>query len=51
MESQVLPSRELIQVDADPSLIGRTWPATMPVTASPRLFLNVAAVDGTIRKG
>jgi acetolactate synthase-1/2/3 large subunit len=49
---KMLPSRELIQVDADPSLIGRTWPATMPVTASPRLFLeHLAAVDGTIAEG
>jgi acetolactate synthase-1/2/3 large subunit len=49
---KMLPSRELIQVDADPSLIGRTWPATMPVTASPRLFLeHLAAVDGTVAEG
>ena len=33
----MLPSRELIHVDADPSLIGRPWPASVPVTGSPRL--------------
>ena len=46
---KMLPSRELIQVDADPSLIGRTWPASVPVTGSPRLFLeHVAGADGAV---
>jgi acetolactate synthase-1/2/3 large subunit len=49
---RMLPSRELVQVDADPSLIGRTWPATVPVTASPRLFLEqLAGVGGSVAEG
>jgi acetolactate synthase-1/2/3 large subunit len=49
---KMLPSRELVHVDADPSLIGRTWPASVPVTASPRIFLEqLAAVDGPIAEG
>ncbi len=49
---KMLPSRELIHVDADPSLIGRTWPASVPVTASPRLFLeHLAAVNGPVAEG
>ena len=35
-DAKMLPSAELIQIDADPSLIGRTWPASVPVTASPK---------------
>ena len=49
---KMLPSEELIQVDADPSLIGRTWPASVPVTASPRAFLErLAAADGSVATG
>ena len=49
---KMLPSRELIHVDADPSEIGRTWPASVPVTASPRLFLEqLAAADGPVAAG
>jgi acetolactate synthase I/II/III large subunit len=49
---KMLPSRELIHVDADPSLIGRTWPASVPVTGSPRLFLeHLAAADGPVAVG
>jgi acetolactate synthase I/II/III large subunit len=51
-DAKMLPSVELIHVDADPSLIGRTWPASVPVTASPRVFLErLAAVDGSIAAG
>ena len=49
---KMLPSEELIQVDADPSLIGRTWPASVPVTASPKAFLErLAAADGSVATG
>ncbi len=48
----MLPSRELIHVDADPSLIGRTWPASVPVTASPKVFLErLATVGGAVAAG
>jgi acetolactate synthase-1/2/3 large subunit len=51
-DRKMLPSAELIHVDADPSQIGRTWPASVPVTASPRVFLErLAAVDGSIAAG
>jgi acetolactate synthase-1/2/3 large subunit len=51
-DRKMLPSCELIQIDADPSLIGRTWPASVPVTGSPRLFLeHLAKVDGPIAAG
>ena len=44
---KMLPSRELIQVDADPSLIGKTWPASAPVTASPKVFLeHLLGIEG-----
>ncbi|MHB8233419.1 MAG: thiamine pyrophosphate-binding protein [Solirubrobacteraceae bacterium] len=47
-DEKMLPSAELIHVDADPSLIGRTWPASVPVTASPKVFLEhlAGASDG-----
>jgi len=49
---KMLPTTELIQVDADPSQIGRTWPASVPVTASPKAFLErLAAVEGPIAAG
>jgi acetolactate synthase-1/2/3 large subunit len=49
---KMLPSAELIQVDVDPSLIGRTWPASVPVTASPKSFLeHLAAAAGSIATG
>ena len=51
-DSKMLPRAELIHVDADPSLIGRTWPASVPVTASPKAFLDrLAAADGLIAAG
>jgi acetolactate synthase I/II/III large subunit len=51
-DAKMLPRAELIQVDADPSLIGRTWPASVPVTASPKAFLErLAAADGSIAAG
>jgi acetolactate synthase-1/2/3 large subunit len=51
-DRKMLPSCELIQIDADPSLIGRTWPASVPVTGSPRLFLeHLSKVDGPIAAG
>jgi acetolactate synthase-1/2/3 large subunit len=51
-DSKMLPTAELIQVDADPSLIGRTWPATVPVTASPKAFLErLAGADGWVATG
>ncbi len=49
---KMLPTAELIHVDADPSLIGRTWPASVPVTASPKAFLDrLAAVEGPLAAG
>jgi acetolactate synthase-1/2/3 large subunit len=49
---KMLPTRELIQVDADPGLIGRTWPASVPVTGSPRIFLErLVADDGAVAAG
>ena len=51
-DPKMLPSAELVHVDADPSLIGRTWPASVPVTASPKAFLErLAAVDGAVADG
>jgi acetolactate synthase I/II/III large subunit len=51
-DPKMLPSVELIHVDADPSLIGRTWPASVPVTASPQAFLNrLAAAEGSTAAG
>ncbi|MCY9783621.1 hypothetical protein KIK06_06910 [Nocardiopsis sp. EMB25] len=48
----MLSTAELIHVEADPSLIGRTWPSSSPVTASPKAFLEqLAAVDGTVADG
>ncbi|MFI6575690.1 thiamine pyrophosphate-binding protein [Nocardiopsis sp. NPDC050513] len=51
-DPKMLPTAELVHVDADPSLIGRTWPSSRPVTASPRAFLEqLTAVDGPIAAG
>ncbi len=51
-DPKMLPKVELIHVDADPSLIGRVWPASVPVTASPKAFLErLAAVDGPTSAG
>lgn len=51
-DPKMLPSAELIQVDADASLIGRTWPASVPVTGSPRaVFERLAAVEGPVAAG
>ncbi len=51
-DAKMLPSAELIQIDADPSLIGRTWPASVPVTASPKAVLErLAAADERVAAG
>jgi acetolactate synthase I/II/III large subunit len=51
-DPQMLPSAELIQIDADPSLIGRTWPASVPVTASPKAVLErLADADEGVAAG
>jgi acetolactate synthase-1/2/3 large subunit len=51
-DPKMLPSVELVHVDADPSLVGRTWAATVPVTASPRAFLErLTALDGPAAAG
>ena len=51
-DEKMLPSAELIHVDADPSLIGRTWPASVPVTASPKVFLrHLATASGAVADG
>lgn len=42
----MLPSRNLVHVDADPLLIGRTWPSDVPIVGDPGVFLErLAAVD------
>ena len=49
---KMLPKVELIHVDADASVIGRVWPASAPVTASPKAFLErLATVDGPTAAG
>ncbi len=51
-DPKMLPARELVHVEADPALIGRTWPSSRPVTASPRAFLELlAGVEGPIAAG
>ncbi len=51
-DPKMLPARELIQVDADPGVIGRTWPVAAPVAGSPRTFLEaVASVGGPAAAG
>jgi acetolactate synthase-1/2/3 large subunit len=48
----MLPSRSLVHVDADPLLIGRTWPSDVPIVADPAVFLErLAAVDGDVAAG
>ncbi len=51
-DPKMLPSAELVHVDADASVIGRTWPATVPVTASPKAFLErLLVADGPVAAG
>jgi acetolactate synthase-1/2/3 large subunit len=42
-DPRMLPSKALIQVDADPLLIGRTWTANAPVVADPAAMLKELA--------
>jgi acetolactate synthase-1/2/3 large subunit len=42
-DPRMLPSKALIQVDADPLLIGRTWAADAPVVAEPGAMLTKLA--------
>lgn len=39
-DPKMLPSKALVQVDADPLLIGRTWTADAPVVADPAEMLR-----------
>lgn len=39
-DPKMLPSKALIQVDADPLLIGRTWSADVPIVADPASMLK-----------
>ncbi|WP_200262244.1 thiamine pyrophosphate-binding protein [Streptomyces sp. HSG2] len=51
-DPKMLPSSELIHVESDPALIGRTWPSSRPVTAGPAVFLDrLARVDGPTAVG
>ncbi len=42
-DPKMLPSTALIQVDADPLLIGRTWSAEVPIVANPAAALEALA--------
>lgn len=42
-DPKMLPSKALIQVDADPLLIGRTWTADVPIVADPAAMLEQLA--------
>jgi acetolactate synthase I/II/III large subunit len=42
-DTKMLPSKALIQIDADPLLIGRTWSADVPVVADPGTMLKELA--------
>ncbi len=42
-DPKMLPSKALIQVDADPLLIGRTWSADVPIVADPASMLKALA--------
>ena len=49
---KLLPSQRFVHVDADSSLIGRTWPADLPVVGSPRTYLEMLLeLDGDDSKG
>ncbi len=39
-DTKMLPSKALIQADADPLLIGRTWSAHVPIVADPASMLK-----------
>jgi acetolactate synthase-1/2/3 large subunit len=48
----MLPSRSLVHVEADPLLIGRTWPSEVPIVADAGVFLErLVAVDGDAAAG
>lgn len=42
-DPKMLPSKALIQVDADPVLIGRTWNVDVPIVADPASMLKALA--------
>lgn len=43
----MLPAKALVHVEADPMLIGRTWPSDVPVVGNPVVVLQrLAEVDG-----
>lgn len=51
-DPKVLPSRALVHVDADPTLIGRLWPAEIPVVGDCGAVLRaLAAADGEAGRG
>ena len=51
-DPKMLPSVELVHVDEDPTLIGRTWAATVPVTGCPSAFCErLASLDGSAAAG
>jgi acetolactate synthase-1/2/3 large subunit len=41
-DRRMLPARGLVQVDIDPRVIGRTWPADVPVVGDCARFLQLA---------
>lgn len=42
-DERMLPSKSLIHIDADPALIGQTWPDTKAVVANPGAALEILA--------
>jgi acetolactate synthase-1/2/3 large subunit len=44
----MLPAQALVHIDADPMLIGRTWPSEIPVVSNPAVALQrLATLDAT----
>jgi acetolactate synthase-1/2/3 large subunit len=41
-DKKMLPSRALVQVDVDPQVLGRTWPAQVPIVGDCGRMLQVA---------
>ncbi|MDP3972030.1 MAG: thiamine pyrophosphate-binding protein, partial [Candidatus Nanopelagicales bacterium] len=51
-DRRMLPNRALVHVDADPTLIGRLWPADVPVASAPGpLFASLTSADGSAGRG
>lgn len=51
-DRQILPNRALVHVETDPTLIGRLWPAEVPVVSAPGpTFTALSAADGAAARG